>query len=71
MNGKKFSELCKFRESDRLMKHVLGSIYVSHICLAGAVVTSWSLTQEVVGSNPFTVMTDILVIEFSEFNENI
>ena len=26
-------------------------------CLAGAVVASWSLPQEVAGSNPFTVMT--------------
>ena len=29
------------------------------------------LTQEIAGSNPFTVMTNILVTEFSEFNENI
>ena len=26
---------------------------VSHMCLAGAVVASWLLTQEVSGSNPF------------------
>ena len=39
---------------------------VSHMCLAGAVVTSWSLMQEVAGSNPFTVMTNIFVTEFSE-----
>ena len=32
---------------------------VSHMCLAGAVVASWSLTQEVAGSSPFTVMTNI------------
>ena len=32
---------------------------VSHMCLAGAVVASWSLTQEVAGSNPFTVLTNI------------
>ena len=30
---------------------------VSHMCLAGAVVASWSLTQDAAGSNPFTVMT--------------
>ena len=30
-----------------------------HMCLAGAVVAPWSLTQEVAGSNPFTVMTNI------------
>ena len=44
---------------------------VSHMCLAGAVVASWSLTQEVASSNPFTVMTNIFVTEFVEFSENI
>ena len=44
---------------------------VSHMCLAGAVVASWSLTQEVAGSSPFTVMTNIFVTEFNEFSENI
>ena len=33
--------------------------HVSHMCLAGAVVASWSLMQEVAGSIPFTVMTNI------------
>ena len=33
---------------------------ISHMCLADAVVASWSLTQEVAGSSPFTVMTNIL-----------
>ena len=33
---------------------------VSHMCLAGAVVTSWSLTQEVASSSYFTVMTFFL-----------
>ena len=36
------------------------------MCLTGAVVASWSLTQEVAGSSPFTVMTNIFVTEFSE-----
>ena len=31
---------------------------VSHTCLAGAVVASWSLTQEVAGLSPFTVITN-------------
>ena len=44
---------------------------VSHVCLAGTVVESWSLTQEVTGSSPFTVMTNIFVTEFSEFSEKI
>ena len=37
--------------------------------LTGAVVASWSLTQEMAGLNPFTAMTNIFVTEFSEFNE--
>ena len=44
---------------------------VSLLCLAGAVVTSWSLTQEVAGSSPFTVTTNIFVTEFAEFSESI
>ena len=36
--------------------------------LAGAVVASWSLTQEVAGTSLFTAMT-IFVIEFAEFSE--
>ena len=44
---------------------------VSHTCLTGTVVASWSITQETAGLNPFTVMTNIFVTEFSEFNENI
>ena len=40
---------------------------VSHMCVADAVVASWSLIQEIAGSNPFTVMTNI----FNEFKENI
>ena len=39
---------------------------VSHMCLAGTVVASWSLTQEVAGSSPFTVLTNIFVTEFHE-----
>ena len=44
-----------FRESDKSLKHELGSFKdpVSNMCLAGAVVASWSLTQEVAGSMPF------------------
>ena len=33
---------------------------VCHLCLAGTVVASWSLTQEVAGLSPFTVKTNIL-----------
>ena len=44
---------------------------VSHMCLAGAVIASWSLTQEMSGSNPFTIMENIFGNEFSGFKENI
>ena len=39
---------------------------ISLVCLAGTVVVFWSLTQEVAGSSPFSVMTNIFVTEFSE-----
>ena len=47
---------------------------VSHLCLAGAVVASWSLTQEVAGWKVGALllyMTNIFVTEFSEFSESI
>ena len=53
---RKFSEFSEFVESDKLLKHELES----NICLARTVVASWSLTQEVAGSNPFAVMRNIL-----------
>ena len=37
---------------------------ISHMCLAGAVVACWSLTQEVAGLSPFNV-----IIFFTEFSE--
>ena len=44
---------------------------ISHMCLASTVVASWSLTQEVAGLIPYTVMTNIFVTEFSEtFRKN-
>ena len=44
---------------------------VCHMCLTGAVVASWSLTQEAAGSSPFTVKRIIFVSEFAEFSEKI
>ena len=44
---------------------------VSHVCLAGAVVGFWSRIQEVAGSKPFTVMSDLFGTDFAEFSENI
>ena len=41
------------------------------MCLAGAVVAFWSLTQEMTCLNPFTALTNILVTECSDVNENI
>ena len=48
----KFSEFSEFQESDKSLKHEFKDP-VCYQCLAGAVVVSWSLTQEVVGSSPF------------------
>ena len=44
---------------------------VSNTCLAGTVVASQSLRQEVAGLSPFTVMTNIFVTEFAEFSEHL
>ena len=41
----------------------------SDMCIAGTVVASWPLVQEVAGSSPLTVMTNIFVTEFAEFSE--
>ena len=38
---------------------------VSHMFLADTVVASWSLTQEVAGSSPSIVLTNIFFTEFS------
>ena len=47
---------------------------LSHTYLAGAVVASWSLTQQVAGSNPFTVTTNIFSLNSANsvnaFREN-
>ena len=44
---------------------------VSHMCLAGALVASWSLMQEMADSSPITIMTNFFVSEFTEFSESI
>ena len=44
---------------------------VSHVCLSGTMVASWSLIQEVAGLSPFTVMTNIFVTESAEFRETL
>ena len=63
-----FSEFREWRESDKSLKHELGSTLRSclHMCLAGTVGTSLSLTQEVASSSPYAVMTNIFVTEFSK-----
>ena len=47
---------------------------VSYMCLAGAVIASWSLTQEVAGSSPFTIATITLSLNSANsvktFREN-
>ena len=49
------SEFSKFRQSENHwnMNWAQFKAPVSHMCLAGAVVASWFLTQEVAGSSPF------------------
>ena len=42
-------------------------VTISPTCLAGTVIASWSLTQEVAGSSPFKDKN----IFVTEFNENI
>ena len=44
---------------------------VSQVCLAGTVVASWPLTQEVAGWQVRALLLNICVTEFSEFSENI
>ena len=44
---------------------------ISYMFLAGTVVASWSLTQEVAGWSPSAVMTNISVTEFAQFIEKI
>ena len=41
------------------------------MCLTGAVVVFWSLTQEVADSSHFTIIINIFVTEFAEVIENI
>ena len=41
------------------------------MCLAGTVVASWSLTQEVAGSSPFTVMTIFLSLNSENSLKNL
>ena len=55
---RKFSE---FRESDKSLKQHWGKFKdpISHMCLSCTVITSWCLTQDMAGSNPFTLMTNI------------
>ena len=54
-------EFSEFRESNKSLKYECSQFKdsVSHMCLAGFVVASWSLKQEVSGSGSFTVMTNI------------
>ena len=41
---------------------------VSNMCLAGAMLECWSLT-EMASSSPFTVKTNIFVTQFADFSE--
>ena len=54
-------KLSEFRESINHWSMNKGQFKdpFSDMCIAGAVVASWSLTQEVAGLSHFTVMTNI------------
>ena len=52
------------------MKRTQFKAAVSHMCLAGIVV-SYTIGGWVADSNPFAAMTNIFVTEFSEFSNNI
>ena len=59
----------KFTNSKNLINHwnMKCSLF-KDLCLAGVLIASRSLTLEVTGSDPLTVMTNILVTEFNEKN---
>ena len=61
--GRTFSDFSEVRESDQSLKHH-SKDPVSYMCLAGAVVACWFLTQEATSLIPFTAMTNIFVTEF-------
>ena len=64
-NREKFGEIWISHKS---MKHELGSM--QEFCLlSDCILTSWSLTKEVAGTNNLFYKT--FVTEFIEFNENI
>ena len=72
-NGGDFSEwnrkkIGEFWISHKSMKHELGSMQEFRL-LTGCVLTSWSLTKEVAGTN--NLFYKRFVTEFIEFNENI
>ena len=74
LNEWKFSEFSEFKESNKTLKHNLAQFKdpVFHMCLAGIMVASQSLTQELVGLSPlFTCNDKYFVSEFSEVNENL
>ena len=50
-----FTEFSEFREADKSLMHEWPQFKdpVSHMCLAGAVVACWFVTQEVAGSKHF------------------
>ena len=71
-----FTEFSEFMESDKLLKHELGSVLrscLSHVSCwhCGSIMVSYTRGGWVGGLNPFTLMTNIFVTEFSEFSENI
>ena len=75
--GRTFSEFTEFRESEKSLKHELGSeeSALFELFLCGTVVESLSHTQdlEILGSNPaiFLFNFNFFLTQFSEFSESI
>ena len=68
-----FSEFRAFRETDKSLTHELGSIerfsLLNNLCLHGAGVACWFITQEVRGSNtPFYKKTFYRFYRFFKIN---
>ena len=72
LRSRKKTEIQWIQRSSKITETWIGGQFKDpDMCLAGTAVASWSLTQEMTGSNPLTVMRNILVTEVSEFSENI
>ena len=59
-----FTEISEFRESDKSLKHELGSMSLTYVLLE-----LWWHPGWVAGLSPFTVIPNTFFTEFREFSE--